>query len=227
MIYILLAGFALSALLGPSLWANSVIRKFQVSDPDLPGTGGELVNHLIERFQLEAVSLEETEMGDHYDPENKCVRLQKQNLEGRSLTAVTIAAHEVGHAIQDFKGYTPLHIRGRWIKRAQALEKLGSATALVAPFVLMVTKSPVVMAIMVASAVSSMLVLTLVHLVTLPVEFDASFGKALPLLEKGQYLTPAQLADAKKILLACALTYVAQSLASLLNLGRWLAILRR
>ena len=72
-----------------------------------------------------------------------------------------------------------------------------------------------------------MLVLTVVHLITLPVEFDASFGKALPLLEKGDYLTPEQLGHAKKILLACALTYVAQSLASLLNIGRWLAILRR
>ncbi|PCJ17054.1 MAG: peptidase [Gammaproteobacteria bacterium] len=225
--YILIAGFTLFVLLGPSMWANSIIRKFHKTDTSLQGTGGELVEHLIERFQLEGVSLEETESGDHYDPESKCVRLSKENLEGRSITSVAIAAHEVGHAIQDFQSYKPLQARSQWVKKAQALEKLGSATALIAPFVLMLSKSPIIIALMAVSALSSMLVLTIVHLITLPVEFDASFGKALPVLEKGEYLTPDQLESAKKILLACALTYVAQSLASLLNIGRWLAILRR
>ena len=68
---------------------------------------------------------------------------------------------------------------------------------------------------------------TLVHLVTLPVELDASFNKALPILESGQYLHEGDLPHAHRILKAAALTYVAASLASLLNLGRWLAVLRR
>lgn len=227
MIYILIAIFTFSILLGPSMWANSIIRKFEKKDPTLQGTGGELAEHLIKRFQLTGVQLEETDLGDHYDSEKKCVRLRKECIEGQSITAVAIAAHEVGHAIQDYKGYQPLQLRSQWVKRAQSLEKLGSAAVLIAPFVMMLTKSPLIMALMVGAALSSMLVLTIVHLITLPVEFDASFGKALPLLEKGDYLTPEQLGIAKKILLACALTYVAQSLASLLNIGRWLAILRR
>ena len=68
---------------------------------------------------------------------------------------------------------------------------------------------------------------TLVHLVTLPVELDASFGKALPVLAKGGYLHDGDLPHARRILKAAALTYVAGSLASLLNLGRWIAVLRR
>ena len=78
-----------------------------------------------------------------------------------------------------------------------------------------------------AVAVASMLLGTLVHLVTLPVELDASFNKALPMLKAGQYLYDSDLPHATRILRAAALTYVATSLASLLNLGRWLAVLRR
>ena len=80
---------------------------------------------------------------------------------------------------------------------------------------------------MLALAVASMAFGTLVHLVTLPVELDASYGKALPLLEEGNYLHEGDLPHARKILKAAALTYVAGSLASLLNLGRWIAVLRR
>jgi Zn-dependent membrane protease YugP len=66
-----------------------------------------------------------------------------------------------------------------------------------------------------------------VHLVTLPVEIDASFGKALPVLTEGNYIQPQDEAAVRRILRAAALTYVAGSLASLLNLARWLAFLRR
>ncbi len=76
-------------------------------------------------------------------------------------------------------------------------------------------------------AVASMALGTLVHLVTLPVELDASYGKALPILEQGNYLQDGDLPHARRILKAAALTYVAGSLASLLNLGRWIAVLRR
>jgi Zn-dependent membrane protease YugP len=81
--------------------------------------------------------------------------------------------------------------------------------------------------LMLLIAVASMLLGTLVHLVTLPVELDASYGKALPMLDKGGYLYDDDLPHARRILKAAALTYVAGSMASLLNLGRWLMVLRR
>jgi len=70
------------------------------------------------------------------------------------------------------------------------------------------------------------LLATIVHLVTLPVEIDASFGKALPVLIEGEYIQPEDEVAVRRILRAAALTYVAASLASLLNLWRWFRILR-
>ena len=75
--------------------------------------------------------------------------------------------------------------------------------------------------------VLSMLVNTLVHFVTLPVEFDASFGRALPILREGQYINKNDYRAARRILTACALTYLASSLSGLLNFWRWLKLLRR
>jgi len=72
-----------------------------------------------------------------------------------------------------------------------------------------------------------MVVSTIVHLVTLPVEWDASFKRALPILRAGEYISPKEQKHAKTILTAAALTYVSGSLASLLNLARWVAILKR
>lgn len=98
---------------------------------------------------------------------------------------------------------------------------------LAAPVAMVVTRAPALGAAFLAVAVGSMLVGTAVHLLTLPVEIDASFRKALPLLADGDYLHDGDLPHARRILQAAALTYVASSLASLLNLGRWMAVLRR
>ena len=80
---------------------------------------------------------------------------------------------------------------------------------------------------MAAIGIGSMASATLVHLVTLPVELDASFGKALPILKSGNYIEPKDEIAVSRVLRAAALTYVASSLASLLNLARWLSFLRR
>ena len=96
-----------------------------------------------------------------------------------------------------------------------------------APVVMIATRAPGLSLLFVAVAVGSMLLGTLVHLVTLPVELDASFKKALPILADGDYLLEGDLPHAERILRAAAFTYVAASLGSLLNLGRWLAVLRR
>ena len=87
--------------------------------------------------------------------------------------------------------------------------------------------SEVAGAVLSASLGATMGISTLVHLVTLPVEWDASFRRALPLLRQGQYLTSDDERDARSILTAAALTYLAASLPSLLNLWRWIAFLRR
>ena len=209
----------------PQWWARSVLRRHDRPRDDFPGTGGEFAEHLARRFDL-PIQVECTEAGDHYDPGARAVRLSESVFNGRSLTAVTVAAHEVGHAIQDHSGYRPLQARTRLVRVANALERTGSVLMLVIPVVVLVVRVPAAGLITLLAGLGAIGSAALVHLVTLPVEFNASFKRALPILASG-YLDPADLAPARRILLACALTYVASSLSSLLNLWRWLRMLRR
>lgn len=194
---------------------------------DYPGTGAELARHLLDRLDMKHVKVEMTEMGDHYDPETKTVRLTPDKFTERSLTAVTVAAHEVGHAVQDQTGYQPLAERTRLVRVAQGAEKLGGIVMMGIPIAAALAQTPLAGVFVLVAGMATMGISTLVHLVTLPVEWDASFRRALPLLQQRNYLSPEDEQGARRILTAAALTYVAASLASLLNLWRWIAFLRR
>jgi Zn-dependent membrane protease YugP len=176
---------------------------------------------------MKHVKVEMTEMGDHYDPETKTVRLTPDKFTERSLTAVTVAAHEVGHAVQDQTGYQPLAERTRLVRVAQGAEKLGGIVMMGIPIAAALAQTPLAGVFVLVAGMATMGISTLVHLVTLPVEWDASFRRALPLLQQRNYLSPEDEQGARRILTAAALTYVAASLASLLNLWRWIAFLRR
>jgi len=225
--FILIGLIILAVVFGPQVWAKRTFSRYAKHQDHFPGTGGELARHLLDKNQLSHVNLEITATGDHYDPLSKSVRLTEQNMNGKSLTAIAIAAHEVGHAIQDGENHPMLSLRTRLIKTVQVAEKVGSISIVVAPVVTMLTRAPAFGALFFFMGIASMFISTLVHLITLPVEWDASFGKALPQLKNGEYITENELKGAEKILKAAALTYVAGSLASLLNLWRWIAILRR
>jgi Zn-dependent membrane protease YugP len=171
--------------------------------------------------------VEETELGDHYDPENRVVRLSRENGRNKSLTSVVVAAHEVGHAIQAHTGYRPLQTRNRMITTAHKMEKLGAILMLVVPLITVITRVPAAGFLMLIGGFITLCIPLVVHFVTLPVEFDASFNRALPILAAGDYIPTEDLPAARRILMACALTYVASALASLLNIWRWIRILRR
>jgi Zn-dependent membrane protease YugP len=225
---LLLILLLLLLVLGPQWWARYTFRRYAVVLPRIPGTGGELARHLLDRFGMHDVAVEKTEKGgDHYDPERRAVRLGPDNYDNNSLTAVAIAAHEVGHAIQHARNETKLALRHRLVKVAQRIQQVGAGTMFLLPVAMAITRAPSAGLIMAAIGLGSMASATLVHLVTLPVELDASFGKALPLLISGHYIQPGDEAAVRRVLQAAALTYVASSLASLLNLARWLAFLRR
>ncbi|HFE37371.1 MAG TPA: zinc metallopeptidase [Gammaproteobacteria bacterium] len=224
---IILGVIIISLVYGPQLWARYIFRKYHKPQKHFPGTGGELARHLLNEFNLQTVKLEMTEKGDHYDPETQSVRLSPQYFNGKSLTSVAIAAHEVGHAIQHAQNHPMLTLRTKLVRTAQVAEKAGSFAIIAIPVVTLITHAPAAGMLMFLIAIGSMLVSTVVHLVTLPVEWDASFAKALPVLKSGKYINQHEIAATKKILQAAALTYVAGSLASLLNLWRWLTILRR
>ncbi len=226
MIYVLGAIVVLAIVFGPSLWARGILAWHGDDRPDFPGTGGELARHLLDEAGLQAVKVEATDEGDHYDPGGKAVRLSQENLGGRSLTAVAVAAHEVGHALQDRDKYPPLETRTRLVTSTRVLERVGSIILLATPLLGAVTRSPALIVLEIGAGILVMSISVLVHAVTLPVEFDASFKRALPILDKEGYLPKADLPAARRILKACALTYVASSLASLLNLWRWIRLLR-
>lgn len=226
--YILLIIIILAIIFGPQFWASHTFKRYAKPLDRIPGTGGELARHLLDRFEMQDVGVEKTKPGgDHYDPSSRMVRLSPDNFDQKSLTAIAVAAHEVGHAIQHQRNESKLAWRTRLITFAQGAQRIGAGAMIVVPVVTAITRSPHATLFMIALGLISMGSATLVHLVTLPVEFDASFGKALPILKKGEYIKAEDEAAVHQILKAAALTYVAASLASLLNIWRWVALLRR
>ena len=226
---LVIGGLAVAVVFAPSLWARHVLRRYRAQDATVQTTGGELARHLLDGLGLAHVAVEATEkgMGDHYDPEAKAVRLGKDHLEGCSLTAVVVAAHEVGHAIQDGMAYGPLRTRTQLARGAVIAEKLGGGLMLLAPVLGLISRAPSPTAISAIIGLATLSMSLVVHLVTLPVELDASFGQALPILRSSGLIQATEHPAARTILLACALTYVAASLAGLLNLYRWLRVWRR
>ncbi len=226
MTYLIIGLCVILLIFGPQLWVSHVLKKYSTHRPEIPGTGGELARHLLDRFDMHDVKLEETSSGDHYNPMTRSVGLSPEIMQGRSLTAVTVAAHEVGHAIQHHSHYKPLLLRTRLVGFAVMAEKLGSMLLIALPIIAALTRLPAAGALLLIGGFSVLGVPVLLHLLTLPVELDASFKRALPLLESG-YIPASEMPAARRILTACALTYVALSLTTLLNFWRWISILRR
>ena len=214
-------------ILGPSWWVKWVINRHQKNLDSIPGTGGELAVHLLKTLKIPDIEVEITEQGDHYDPSTGKIGLTEANFSGRSLAAVAIAAHEVGHAIQHKQQMPTFKWRGRLVKFAIGSEKVGVMALMAVPIVGGLLRIPHPMIALLAIGIGSLLIGVIVHMVTLPVEWDASFNKALPILIKGQYIQQHEVAAVRQILTAAAMTYVAATLASILNIWRWLAILRR
>ena len=212
---------------GPGLWVKRVLDRYSLPADRYSGTGAQLARHLLEQNGVTGVVVEPTPDGDHYDPEAKAVRLTPDKFDGRSLTAITVAAHEVGHALQDHEGYRPLRIRSRLVRASRNIERLGAGVLLVSPFIGALTRAPGLGVVMFAAGFFTLATSTLVHFATLPTEIDASFGRALPMLDKHKILKSVDRPHARRLLKAAALTYVAASLMSLLNIARWWAILRR
>lgn len=213
-------------LFAPSLWVKHILKKYSRPDDRYPGTGSEFAQHLLRTLGLEYVTVEASEAGDHYDPQTRAVRLSKENFDSRSLTAITVAAHEVGHAVQHYDQYRLFDLRTRLARVAMFVQKAGRYLVIAVPVAMLITRTPATGILFGAAALGTVALSTLVHLVTLPVELDASFGRAMPLLRKGEYLKEGDEPHARRLLRAAAWTYVAGSLMSLLNVVRWLKLPR-
>jgi Zn-dependent membrane protease YugP len=225
--WLIILGILLVILLGPQLWVQHVLRQYNRKDEkNFPGSGAEFARHLLQRMGLQEVAVEVTDIGDHYDPETRTVRLTQDKFDRRTLTAITVAAHEVGHAIQHARKEPSFMWRSRLVIWATAASKMGSFLLFLIPVLPLLTRVPFTGLI---PAVAAFLILgsgIMVQLLTLPVEIDASFNKALPLLEAG-FLDEKQMRPARAVLRAAAWTYVAGALISLLNFWRWMQVLKR
>ena len=214
-------------IVGPGVWVKRVMARYH-QPPDRYGhTGGETARRLLDSLDLADVAVEMTEGGDHYDPADRVVRLSPMNYERKSLTAVTVAAHEVGHALQDAGGFAPLKWRTRLVKWVGPIEKTGAVLMMATPLIIGITRLPVAGLLMFLGGLLTLGSAVVVHLLTLPTELDASFGRALPLMKNQDVLYASDELHARKLLKAAAMTYVSSSLMSLLSIARWWSILRR
>jgi len=225
--WLLLIGVVILAVVLPSWWVRRVMARYDQPADRYPSTGADLARHLLDEQGLGGVTVELTEQGDHYDPEAKAVRLAADRYHGHSLTAITVAAHEVGHAMQDATDYQPLMLRSRLIRMLKPLERLGAVILMASPVIAVVTRMPSVAGVAIVGGLLTLGTSSVVHLVTLPTEWNASFTRAMPLLKRDGILLPEDHPHAKIILRAAAMTYVAVSLMSLLNVARWWALIRR
>ena len=157
------------------------------------------------------------QMTDHYDPRSKVLRLSEGVYGARSISALGIAAHEVGHAIQHANSYAPLELRSL----VYPATRIGSTLSMPLFLIGLFAWPPLLYA---GIALFSFAVLF--TLITLPVEFNAS-KRALRALADGGYLTADEMAGARKVLSAAALTYVAAAAMALLQLVRWILIAQR
>ena len=227
MVVVLGTFIVLALIFGPSLWVKLVMWRYSSEKPEMPGTGGELAKHLVERFSLKDVDVEVTEQGDHYDPIEKKVRLSQEHYESKSLTAIAIAAHEVGHAIQDQQGDKRLATRTKMVPIVDKVARWSVAIIYLSPIIGIITRHPMTFSLLLILGLSGFIARMMIHALTLPIEFDASFSKALPLLKEGNYVSQSNEKAVSSILRAAALTYVSAALADILNLSRWIVILSR
>lgn len=213
---------AAALMLGPELWVQHVLRQYNRKDENsFKCTGGELARELLDGLQLHSVKVESTDLDDHYDPQAKAVRLTRDKIDRKTLTAITSAAHEVGHAVQDACRYPPFVWRTQAAKFAQATGKAGSTMLFAAPVAALVSRNPVPSVVIGATAIAMLGTGMLAQVAALPCELDASFRKALPLLQD-RYIDRRQEKSVRKILLASTVTYIASFLAGALGIWRWL-----
>ncbi len=226
---LLIVGAVLAILVYvPSFWVRHIMAKHSKEIAELPGTGGELAKHLIERFELTGITVEEAAPNtDHFDPAGPVVRLSPDNFNGRSLTAVAVAAHEVGHAMQFHRGEKIFELRKRYLPMAARFNRVGVVIMMTIPFIALLIRRPLVIGGVIALSLLLQLAGAFAYLIILPEEWDASFNKALPVLIEGEYIEQAHIPAVRQVLKAAALTYFAAALANVLHVGRWFMLLRR
>lgn len=184
-------------------------------------TGAQVAQAILHRMGVNHVQVEPVagELTDHYDPSAKAVRLSQVVYGSDSLAAAAVAAHECGHVLQDVQGYKPMNIRAALVPAANIGSNIGPILIMVGIFVGSIG------GIFINIGIALFLAVILFHVVTLPVEFDAS-SRALKLINELGILQGEENKAARKVLNAAAFTYVATALYAVLQLIQLLMMRR-
>ena len=214
---------ALIAVMVVSLWAQGRVQSTFKKFADKPVSSGLTADEVARRLLYQngsAVQLVPVQgaLTDHYNPKTATVGLSTQVYGSNSVSAVAVAAHEIGHVMQYQEGYAPIRFRN-------AVLPVASIGSQIAPWIVIagVLMSSFNLAMVGVVLFGAMLVF---QLVTLPVEFNAS-SRALRMLEEGNYISYEESDEAKKVLRAAAMTYVLAALAALISFLRLLSIANR
>ena len=195
---------------------SSNYSKYKKISNSIKLSGQEIARAILDNNNLSNVHIVETSgnLSDHYDPSRKVIKLSKEIFNGETIAASAVAAHEVGHAIQDKEGYIFMRIRSVLVPFVNIVNYLGYFVIIIG--VLAGLTGYLLMGILI------ILITLIFQLITLPVEFDAS-KRALEELKKiGNYDEGTDV-----MLRAAAFTYVASVISSLLNLLRLIIIFNK
>tara|TARA_B100000686_G_C16767640_1_gene962884 strand:- start:833 stop:1510 length:678 start_codon:yes stop_codon:yes gene_type:complete len=217
---LLIAIFAL-----PKFWLNYTINRYDKELSGMPFNAKEFGELILKEKNLTKVSIEETNLEDHYDLADNAVRVKTGRLKKKSITSLAIVCHEIGHAIQHKEEYGPLNKRTNIVEKTRWLSKIGGGILYSGLPLIIATGYFSLIKICLLLVLSSILIGVLIHLITLDVEIDASFNRAMPILK--EKIPEEYHHQCNSILRAAAFTYVIGALTSFLSLRYlWLLLSR-
>ena len=217
--------FFLIFFLLPKFWLSYSMKKGDKELVNMPFNAEEFGKLILKENDLSGVKIEETQAVDHYDLNDRTVRVKEGRLEKKSLTSLTIVCHEIGHAIQHNEEYEPLVQRTNLVEKTQWISRLGGVILYSALPLILATGSFGFIKLSLLLVICSVLVGVLIHLITLNVEIDASFNRAMPILK--EKIPEEYHAQCNNVLKAAAFTYVIGALTSFLSLRYiWLLLSR-
>lgn len=206
--------------IGAQIFVSSSYKKYLKVSNERNISGAEAARELLIKNNISDVSVVETSgfLSDHYDPKNKVIRLSHDNYVGCTISSVSVACHECGHAIQDKDGYLFMRFRSKLIPFVNFSSYAGYLAITLGMFTQLLN--------LVLLGIMLEMVILLFQIVTLPVEFDAS-RRALKQLDYAHFFNSKELKYGRKVLTAAALTYVASVATTLIQIVRLIFMVNR
>ena len=194
-------------------YVKNTYRKYGQIPCSTGYTGAAVARDILDRNGLYSVEIQKMKgtLTDRYDPRNTNVYLSEGNHDSNSIAAVAVSAHECGHAMQHRDSYAFLNVRSAMLPLVSISSYGGYLAIMMGAFMNMVN--------LIWIGIAMEMVILLFQVITLPVEFDAS-SRALAQIQKNGYLQGTEISDARKVLNAAALTYVASVAATFFQIAR-------